>query len=81
MEFIADNKGNRVEIPDAVIAASDNRDLVDDYVKATPADREKILALALVPGVAANIVAAPAAPPAAKSALQDAEEKLASHEH
>lgn len=48
MEFIIDdNTGKRVPIPDAVVAASDNRDLVADYVAANPRERDTIHQLAI----------------------------------
>lgn len=47
METIVKEDGTRIEIPDAVIAASSNRDLVADYVEADDEGRAEILALAI----------------------------------
>lgn len=46
MEILQLDSGERLPIPDAVIAASDNRDLVAEYVKATPDGRATIEAYA-----------------------------------
>lgn len=47
MEYVDLGKGERLPIPDAVVAASDRRDLVADYLAASPADREHIHQLAI----------------------------------
>lgn len=47
MEFVKHDDGTCTPIPDAVVAASDNRDLVVEYVAASPADREHIHELAI----------------------------------
>lgn len=41
-EFLMTESGERVEIPDVVIGQSNDRDLVVQYVKASPAQRAQI---------------------------------------
>ena len=76
MEFVEDGKGGRIQIPDSVIAAADNRDLVEEYVKASPADRvhiEKMAIDATTPKEAQQHASAPAAP--AQPVRNDVEEE------
>lgn len=70
MEFINVN-GTREPIPDAVVSASDNRDLVASYLAATPDERARIhrVALAAVTPPPAAPVSAADAPNAAAPAV------------
>lgn len=77
MEYFIDHEGKRQPIPDAIVSASEKRELVEQYIAASPEDREHLHQLAQEQLAGAEDAAAPA--PIASAPLATAEPDHTDH--